>query len=686
MNRHLRCAACTVLMLAPAFWPRTAPAAPGDAPTTAVTAAVASEKVSVVGLPENRPSGLAAPASALNTAAHGVGVFDPKTMMRPEDVRPGMKGYGLSVFSGIRPEKFGATVVAVRHRVFPGQDIILCQLDHPVLKDIGVIAGMSGSPVYIEDKLIGAVAYGWTNAKEALAGVTPIDAMLDVYASTREGGGTEGASRDAAGGFEQYEAYMKMRRDLQVVSPWRGRGPAGFDLKAEDVPGLANLPGTIPMQPLSTPLYLSTASPATLDLARRFFDGLPVVPVSGGIVSAPSAPAQNSPGGPVTDLKALADEVSGGWGLAIPMVEGDMNMAGVGTVTWRSGGKLVAFGHPMFQFGAVEFPMAPARINALVRNSVRPFKVGESLGQVGMIRQDRLPAVGGVFGETARMVPVRASVEDVSYAGRRQFQFRVLAERDLVAGYAMLTLAESIASAGRSGGDTAATFRYSIAFDDGTTFTKDNYVADGSGGVTAAVAVASDLGVLAMNPYKRVRPTSAEMDIRLSNRLPQAAIVRATTDRPQYRPGDTVRVGMELQPYRKPPQRLQYEFRLPANLPDGEYSLGITDSSGRTSVDMQRNPGGEKVFDFDSLMRLVRRNYPRNKVYVTLRDSDTGATVRGSEMPKLPGSVIGTLSQTVDSPDYAAVNGNFLVDADIVTGYEIEGGQGLTVRVSRRIE
>jgi hypothetical protein len=386
----------------------------------------------------------------------------------------------------------------------------------------------------------------------------------------------------------------------------------------------------------------------------------------------------------VTDLAALADELAGGYALAIPMVEGDLNMAGVGTVTWRRGDRLVAFGHPMFQFGPVEFPMAPARVNALVRSSVRPFKLGEPLGQVGVIRQDRLPAVGGQFGQTLPMIPVRASVVDAGYRGLRRFEFSVIRHRDLTPGLVMTALAESIAAAGRSGGDTAAMFRYSVATEDGTSFTKENYISDPNGGIMAAMAAGTDVGVLVTNPFRRTMASAVELDVRLMDKLPEARLLRAGLDREAYRPGETATVEWVLTPFRREPVTMRHSFVLPANLPDGSYAVSVGDGPSRLAAEVSRNPGGSRILDYDGLVRVVSRNFPRNKVYVTLLDGDTGAAVHGQEMPRLPGSVVQVLRDGTEQPYYADVRGNFLVDADVATEYEVRGEQAMTLRVKRR--
>lgn len=677
---------------------------PIDVETTTGAVAVATSEQLSVSLPNNRQTGLDPeildPASVLpgitGTAVPSTDSqplkFDPETMMRVEDLRPGMKGYGLTVFNGIRPEKFDVEVVGVRHAAMAGMDLVLCYLSSPKLKDIGVVAGMSGSPVYVDGKLIGAVAYGWQANKEALAGVTPIEKMLDVFNVT-PGRQPEGAGADAT--FQAYESYMEMRRALAAgrmpdLTSLPGAALWGRALKATQSASMAEDSG---LQPLSAPVFLSSSSPATVRLAQQLFPGMMITPVgaqaaaAGGSVGyvAPSLMAENSPGGAVTDLQELAREMSGGYGISVPFIEGDLSMAGVGTVTYRHGNRLVAFGHPMFEQGVTRFPMAPARINEVVRSILRPFKVGEPLGQVGLVVQDRLPAIGGVFGEGADMFPLHCVIDDPSYGGRREFNFRIWNDRDMSPMLNMVAIQEATAAAGRASGNTAILFRYSMAFDDGTSFTKEEYFSDTYGGTTAAFIVGADLGTMTTNPFKRVRPTRVDFAVRVADRLPEAQIIVGSVDQEVYRPGDTVTVEWEMQPYRKLRERRRFSFRLPENLADGTYELAVGDSKTRTSVDASRNPGGERIYDYEALVGLIRRHYPRNKVYVTLADQDTGVAVRGEELPKLPASIIGTFQDTVEPVHLAPVKGNLLVDADVVTPYDVKGSVKTTITVRRRI-
>lgn len=642
--------------------------------------------------------------------------FDSELMMGVEELRPGMKGYGLTVFSGLRPERFEAEVIGVRHRMFAGTDIILCRLSSPHLEGIGVVAGMSGSPVYVDGRLIGAVAYGFLDVDDPLAGVTPIEEMLKVYNSTPTEGQIE-ASDDVAGGFGQgaFSDFMALRADPSLENLRRVAMPVategGMTLRAAefgaDVAERFGLPESFRLEPLSAPVVVAGSSGASAELARTVFPQMNVLAAEasvrrvatgeGGVSSVvpfddvsvtsglnPSAGALSAPGGPVEDLGAFAEEISGGYALAVPLVEGDLNMAVVGTVSWRLNERLVAFGHPMMKGGSVHLPMAAARINALVRSRTRPFKLGEPVGHVGMIRQDRVPAVGGLFGMTARMFPLSARVNDSAYLGKREFQFRIWSDRHMSPGLLVSALGETVGTAARIDGDSAALYGYTMYLDDGTSISVADYRSDVGGSLRAIIGVMADVGMVLNNPFKRVHLTDMDFEIRVIDRLREAALESATTDKGTYRPGEMVTVEWLVRPFREEPVRLTWDFVVPRDLPDGSYTIAVMDASTREAIERRRHPGGNKVSDFDDVRRVLERNFASNRIYIALVDQDTGVSVTGKEMPRLPGSIINLVQETVDPEYFSPVRGNFVLDADLVTNYQISGDVKATIKVERR--
>lgn len=703
---------------------------PVDAPVQDVTTSITIRNSSVDRYQEAPERRTGITPEALVAGAHVAPLpepvlFDPATMMAASDVRPGMKGYGLTVFSGLRPERFEAEIVGVRHRMMAGTDIILCRLSSPRLEDIGVVAGMSGSPVYMDGKLIGAVAYGFLDVDDPLAGVTPIAEMLKVYNSTPTVQQDRPSDEVAGGSFGQqlFADYMALRSDPAVENLSRvavNMAPIrGLTLRADDFgAGVADrfgLPESFTLEPLSAPVVLSGHSAESGQVAQTVFPGMSVLsaqssarPVATGpqasqtvpvdVISTaptvastahttgsnPSAGAFNSPGGPLTDLAAFARELSGGYALSVPLIEGDLNMAVVGTVSWRHGERLVAFGHPMTQAGSVYLPMAAARINDIVRSRTRPFKLGEPLGHIGMLRQDRVPAVGGLFGQTARMFSLKTYIDDPAYLGQREFEYRIWNDRQMSPGLLLTALGETVSTAARSDGESAALFGYTIQLDDGTSITVEDYRSDAYGTIGAVISVMADAGTLLNNPFKNVALQDVEFQIKVTDRLREANLESITMNKAVYAPGETANLEWVVRPFRQEPVRLSWQFAVPADLPDGTYTIAVMDASRREGLEHRRHPGGQKMNDFDDVVRVLSRNFAQNRIYIALVDEDTGVAVSGKEMPRLPGSVINLMQETVESEYFSPVRGNFVVDADIATSYEISGDLKTTFKIERR--
>lgn len=621
--------------------------------------------------------------------------FDPGTMMKVEEIRPGMKGYGLSVFSGTQPERFEAEVIGVRHRMFAGTDIILCRLKHPLLEDIGVVAGMSGSPVYIDGKLIGAVAYGFSSVIEPLAGITPIEDMVAVYDRTDDSlPQLETFSANKASALAQFNQFIALKQDLNSldvsvlgIEPKTNKQSI---LKSEFVGSLTgnkSIPDELHMEYLGHPLMLSSGNPKTLSLVKQLFPNVSVQSNSTEMVAAsnwsPSSSGSNTVGGAI-DLKTLSDEISEGYSLSVPFVEGDLNLSGTGTVTWRKENKLIAFGHPMFQGGNVAFPMAASRVSAIVRSSVRPFKLGEPLGQIGMIRQDRLPAIGGVFGETAKMFPVSVLVNDDSYLGSRKFSYRIWNDKSMLSQLLLTVLFDSLSTSGRMDGEAVAKFRYAFQLDDGTSITKSNILSDRFGAIRSAYEATLDLGILALNPYKEVHVKNFQFDYEVQDRMLTAEVFRTELDKQLYAPLDIVNLKWHLKQYREEDIEGIFSFKVPESLPDGDYEIKVMGGSARQAEEKRRNPGGSKFKDYNGLVRSLSLNFPLNKIYITLTDRDTGVDINGNEMGKLPGSIISTIEDTAEADEFSPVRGNVIIEEQRDTEMLITGSQSVILKVRRK--
>ncbi|MGZ7038673.1 MAG: SpoIVB peptidase S55 domain-containing protein, partial [Thermoanaerobaculia bacterium] len=302
-------------------------------------------------------------------------------------VKKGMKGYGVTVFDGTTPEKFDVEILGVLNNIGPGQDLILAKIDSPVVRRTGVIAGMSGSPIYIDGKVIGALAYAWQFAKEPVAGITPIDEMLKI---ARNGGTTNALVAEAMprfSGAELLNALANNKTDEifeKLVSGFGGKTMSGMS----------------GAKPIAVPVSLSSFAPETISRFGKYLDDMGFVAVPSGATStstaaAPAADRSFKPGDPIGAV----------------LLNGDFTVAATGTVTHVDGDRVYAFGHPFLDMGEISFPMAKSEIVTVLPSLASSFKFSNTGAIVGEFRQDRSTGIMGVLGGQARTIPVELTVD-----------------------------------------------------------------------------------------------------------------------------------------------------------------------------------------------------------------------------------------------------------------------------------
>src|SRR5207247_5786515 len=322
-----------------------------------------------------------------------------------DQVKPGMVGVGRTVFEGTKIEDFKVEIIGVLENVAPKQSIILARLEGGPLEKTGVIAGMSGSPVFIDGKLVGAVAYGFPFSKETIGGITPIGEMIE---ATRTDAPRAASTRfptafGAAGPalpLDREALIAALRRPLQAIS-----------VDAGSLRGGAGLPTGASLAPLSLPLVFSGFDPATFEWARGVFSSLGFNPVMGtGHGPAPPGPLPDlAPGAPV----------------GVSLIEGDMDLSVTGTITHIDGDRVYAFGHPFYNLGPTQFPMKKAYVYSVFPSLYQSWKISSAADAVGTIEQDRITAVAGMIGKAPRMIPVEVKIK-TSRGQERSFAFRMV--------------------------------------------------------------------------------------------------------------------------------------------------------------------------------------------------------------------------------------------------------------------
>jgi hypothetical protein len=590
-----------------------------------------------------------------------------------DQLQPGMALTGRTCIEGTQITEFSGKILGVERGAFAGGNMIWAELEAPFLGAHGVAAGMSGSPCYVDGRLIGAVGYGFPYSQKPIAGITPIESMLDVLDLTKLDLKLEDETLSSApaGGVWTLDELKSMARSAKLpgASPLRislDRLPqtvrAGIDAPPEP---------DIELTPLVLPLSVSSTEPAVYEPLQRFARRHGLSLAAGGISGAT---LENG------DLPPLA----AGSAIGMPLMTGDLTVGGYGTVTYVEDNRLIAFGHPAFGWGTTDIPLSPCAMFAIQPSYSLSFKMGQVALPTGMIRQDRLSGVGGVIGELPRFIPFSVRVKSMDSGRERVFSYQLWDNRLWTPILAETGVAQSIVKSDRISGEATASARYRVGVADSGTIEKTMFYSSLNGPASDLIySLFDDLAVLKNNPFNGTRLSSLEVEIEVYNKIQQARIVSVTADKDVYRPGDTVRLAVYLQPYRGGRVREEIELQLDRELADGSYELFVGDSESRLSIERERAPGLFTPMNFGQLIEALRKHYVSNALYVVLSRSDEGLTVHGQELPSLPPSLRSTFTTSSERAFIRPISGQFIEESSMAGKYEFVGRSQLTVQVNR---
>jgi hypothetical protein len=586
---------------------------------------------------------LAAPASM---AVAQTGAQPPLSVpvMPLSEVKPGMKGEALTVFNGVKPEKMGVEVLGIlRNMAGPKGDVILVRLTGSKPEYTGVVAGMSGSPVYINGKLVGALAYRIGEfSREPIGGVTPIASMLEIneYDKSQEPEPTATSGTHAA--------------------PARTAGPGTSpDLETDSVATY--------LKPIETPLVFSGFSEETI---RRFapqFASAGIIPVMG----AGSASDEKQP-----------EPIEPGSSVGAVLVRGDMDISATCTVTYIDADHLLACGHPFLNFGAVEMPMTKSTVLATLPSPANAFKIAATTEPIGAFVQDRHTGILGRFGKQPTMIPVTLNFSGIEKA--KSFHFEVLNNARMTPVMMMASIYNAIQGINEYGEDT--TFRVSgdINVNGFTPLSLSNMYApvDGNNPTAAAIAIAvgERFSRIFDNPYDRPEIKGVELNVELIRERRWARLESARTDLTEVRPGDEITVETVLRPYRGERIVRQIPIRIPTSTPRG--TLRILVSDGETLDRMRRlGPTAARKFDLNSTIALLNKEHANSRLYVSLLENNPQAMVEDKVMPALPLSVMNVMDNMRGTQDMVISAESAVSEASTPVDYVVSGTQVITVTV-----
>jgi hypothetical protein len=544
---------------------------------------------------------LALPAGALTDSAP----VRPTETLPVEKVVAGMKGFGFSDFGdGKGIQRFDVEILGLLKRFAPRQDLILARVSGAGLENAGVIAGMSGSPIYVDGKLVGALAYGWPFSKEPICGITPIQNMLDIRhvppAPPLPIGGAAVSTASLLSAFAR-GTFAEHLEDL--VKPLRGTTEGG-------------------LAPLPLPVSFGGLAEGGL---------WPRIVAAAGWLATPSgaAASETFDAGPLRPGSALAAQ----------LLTGDMDLSATGTVTWVEGNSVLAFGHPFLSMGPVSMPMARAEVLTVLPSLYRSVKFAASGSILGSISQDRSTGILGTFGSRAPMVPITVKISSDS-APTQTFHFEAVHNSMLTPILSAIAIDNVLTTLEKRSGERTLVWKSSIQ-----TPGRDvqwNSVFSGLAAREEAVASLALLtNYLMANEFHDLTILGLEVDISHSDRLQNARIVRVEAGKERVRPGEEVPVWVDLTDFRGGSRRVVLNLKVPPDTPPGPLTVFVGDGSAATAYDLGLLPADPH--SLDQVLDFLARIRPSNSLNLLAYRRAPGAVVAGETLPALPPSVMAVL-------------------------------------------
>ncbi|UCC40082.1 MAG: hypothetical protein JSV96_01065 [Candidatus Aminicenantes bacterium] len=537
-----------------------------------------------------------------------------------DQVKAGMKGKGRSVFVENKIEEFDVEILGVLRNFEPKRSLILARLSSGILENAGMIMGMSGSPVYIGGKLIGAVAYSFPYAKEAIAGITPIDEMLSIS-------GKESA-RSSFSPRVPFKKHLSLEELFELHKEFFNSKPSF-------------LSGGQTFTPLTIPLVFTGFSSRAFEKAKPFFSRLGFNPVRTG--SSGQSAEEISP----SDLS-----LQEGAPVAIQLVRGDLDLSGVGTVTRVDGNKILAFGHPMYNLGPVDYGMTKAKVITVVPSISSSFKIAATDVLVGRFSQDRPAGLAGKLGEEPRFIPLNIKMMN-DEGDIRDFKIELVRDKFLTAFLANMSLSSILSAEERALGDLSIEFAGNIYLENGMNVRLEDLY---SGNFDTSIMSLSNLFTavvyfLINNEFEDLGIHRIDLTIRASEGVKFSYLERVWLDKYEASPGEAIKIKIYYRNFRGTSRLEELGIYAP-HLPSGsEFHLIIADAASLQQIELGQYRRASFVpRNLNQLIRMLNNLRKNNRIYLKIIASKPGLFLKGEEMPNLPP----TMKAMFSSPRAAA--------------------------------
>src|SRR5215471_18809447 len=566
----------------------------------------------------------------IGVASYGAEIVPPKagkTEIFPlKDIKPGMQATAWTVFQGTQPEPVPVEIIGIWKKSNGPNDVILAKMLGKA-KQTGVAAGMSGSPVYIGGKLVGAVALRISVfSPDAICGITPIESMLEINdLDTSRPAGAKTPDKTPA----RNPASAPMPNELLA----RLIGAGATEIGPERQPL---------MTPIDTPLVFSGFNSATLQMFEPMLRQIGITAVEGGGASATSL--SNKP------VAGWEKSLNPGDSVAGILVSGDLSITGTGTVTYNDGKRVLAFGHPFMSLGPVEMPMAKSEVVWTLASSYQPSKLPNTLDVVGALHQDRFSGIMGELGDEAPTVPVHLKVRSLDGANKvvkeKNMNFGIFVHQKWTPYLMMLTLATTLQQINEYADDI--TYRMSGNVDvDGAGSVKFSTMLAGSEMPAAPPVVLATwwgdkFNRLFLNPVAMPKLKGVDCTIDLLPDRRVATVDSAWTPSTEVEAGTDIPVKVFLRPYRGERMERSITVKIPAGMPKGEHRILFSDADSLNRI-QSTAASGARFMDMRETVSLLNQERTNNRLYVSLLEGRATYYSDDKTLPSLPASVLNVM-------------------------------------------
>jgi hypothetical protein len=586
-----------------------------------------------------------------------------------DDLKPGMVATGRTVFEGDRLDEFKAHILGVLHNVIgPRRNLILARLEGGPLANTGVIAGMSGSPVYIDGRLVGAVSYSLGQfSKEPIAGITPFDEMVE--AATLPSPRRQAARVELTTPITQEGLRAALSQAFAWTKPF---AESPNDVHMLGGTGVSSGIATM-LRPIATPITLGGFDSTVIDPVAAAFRDRGFLPVmAGGSMKMARQDGTASASGNSDRPLRPGDPIG------VALMSGDLELGATGTVTEVVGDRVYAFGHPFYGLGPTAFPMTRAHVHVVLPSLTSSMKIASTGDVIGTVLQDRATTIAGTLGAGPAMIPITLNL-NAERGTRKTFKMAMVRDQLFTPLLAYLSVLNTLTSYERENGVASYAVHGSAQIKNHAPLAFEDLFSGDQPSVGAAASVVTPINVLLRNSFEDVEIDALTLDIQASEQARSATLERVWLDGTRVKPGSTVNIKVLLRSYRGEEIMKSLALDVPANA-RGSLSVMVSDGvrlSQWESRELQVQPLQTRgVPQLLQVLNSARRN---NRLYVRLITRDGGAIVKGESLAALPPSVLAVMEADRSGGSFRPLQSAVLGQWEIPTDLAVTGSRTLTL-------